>query len=74
MTLPGNWSFDASISKSFQLSESKRMAFRMDSTNILNHPTPSSPFLNINGNTPFGSIEGKGGQRRSFKGSLRLTF
>ena len=74
LTLPGNWSFDASMSKSVRISEGKTVSIRMDSTNVLNHPTPSSPFLNINGNTPFGSIEGKGNQRRTFKGSVRLTF
>jgi hypothetical protein len=46
----------------------------MDSTNVLNHPTPSNPFLNINGSTPFGSIQDKGNQRRLFKASVRLTF
>jgi hypothetical protein len=74
LTLPGNWSFDASLSKSIRISEGKTLSIRMDSTNVLNHPTPSSPFLNINGSTPFGSIEGKGNQRRFFKGSVRLTF
>jgi hypothetical protein len=74
LTLPGNWSFDASMSKSVRIAEGKTLSIRMDSTNVLNHPTPSSPFLNINGNTPFGSIEGKGNQRRFFKGSVRLTF
>ena len=74
LTLPGNWSFDASVSKSVRIAEGKALSIRMDSTNVLNHPTPSNPFLNINGNTPFGSIEGKGNQRRFFKGSVRLTF
>ena len=74
LTLPGNWSFDASMSKSVLIAEGKTVSIRMDSTNVLNHPTPSNPFLNINGNTPFGSIEGKGNQRRFFKGSVRLTF
>ena len=75
LTLPGNWSFDASLSKSVRIAEGKTLSIRMDSTNVLNHPTPSSPFLNINGTTaPFGSIQDKGNQRRFFKGSVRLTF
>jgi hypothetical protein len=74
LTLPGSWSFDASIGKSVRIAEGKTVAIRMDSTNILNHPTPSNPFLNINGNTPFGSIQDKGNQRRLFKASVRLTF
>jgi hypothetical protein len=74
MQLPGSWSFDASMSKSVRLSEGKSLQFRMDSTNVFNHPVPSNPILNINGNTPFGSIQDKGNQRRFFKGSVRLTF
>ena len=74
LTLPGNWTADASLSKSVRITESTRLQIRVESTNVLNHPVPSNPFLNINGNTPFGSIEGKGNQRRSFKGSVRLTF
>jgi hypothetical protein len=74
LTLPGNWSFDASLTKAVRLTESKSLQIRMDSTNVLNHPTPSSPFLNINGNTPFGSIQDKGAQRRFFKASVRLNF
>jgi len=74
LTLPGNWSFDASMSKSVRIAEGKTLSIRMDSTNVLNHPTPSNPFLNINGNTPFGSIQDKGNQRRLFKASVRFTF
>jgi hypothetical protein len=74
LTLPGNWSFDAALSKSVRIAEGKSLLIRMDSTNVLNHPTPSSPVLNINGATPFGSIQDKGNQRRFFKGSVRLTF
>jgi hypothetical protein len=62
------------MSKSVRISESKNLQFRMDSTNVFNHPVPSNPVLNINGNTPFGSIQDKGAQRRFFKGSVRLNF
>jgi len=74
MTLPGSWAFDASLGKSVRITEGTTVSIRMDSTNVLNHPTPSNPFLNINGNTPFGSIQDKGNQRRLFKASVRLTF
>jgi hypothetical protein len=62
------------MAKSVRLTESKTLQIRMDSTNVLNHPVPSSPFLNINGSTPFGSIQDKGAQRRFFKASVRLNF
>jgi len=74
LTLPGNWAFDASLIKSVRLTESKALQIRMDSTDVFNHPTPSTPTLNMNGATPFGSIQDKGTQRRSFKASVRLTF
>src|SRR6185295_17566904 len=38
--LPGTWSFDANISKTVRISESKSAQIRVDSTNILNHPQP----------------------------------
>src|SRR5262249_14402988 len=84
MELPGLWSFDASMSKSVHVSESKTLQIRMDATNILNHPNVGNcaanvaplcnPVFNINGTTPFGSIQEKGAQRRFFKGSVRLNF
>lgn len=74
MELPGSWTFDAALSKMVRISESKTIQVRMDATNVFNHPVPVSPILNINGNTPFGSIEQKGDQRRFFKGSVRFNF
>jgi hypothetical protein len=40
---PGLWSLDGALSKAFKINETKRIQFRMDATNILNHPTPCSP-------------------------------
>jgi hypothetical protein len=74
MELPGNWSFDAAMSKTLKITESKTLQIRMDSTNVFNHPVPADPVLNINGSTPFGSIQQKGDQRRFFKGTVRFTF
>jgi hypothetical protein len=74
LTLPGYWSFDASLIKSLRIAESKTLQIRMDSTDVLNHPTPSTPSLLMNGATPFGSIQDKGTQRRFFKASVRLNF
>jgi len=47
--------------------------FLMDATNILNHPQPSNPDLNINGSNPFGNIATKTGQRQ-FQLQVRLEF
>jgi hypothetical protein len=74
MELPGSWTFDAAMSKTVRIAESKTLQIRMDATNVFNHPVPANPILNINGNTPFGSIQEKGDQRRFFKGSVRFNF
>jgi hypothetical protein len=66
----GNWSLDMSASKSFRLSESKSVQIRFDSTNVLNHATPSAPSFSAN---TFGVSTGKNGER-SFQGQLRLMF
>ena len=68
----GTWRFDANMSKSFHLSETKSLQIRIDTNNVLNHPSPGSPALNIN-NTNFGEITNKSGNRQ-FQGQLRLSF
>jgi len=73
--LPGGWSFDASVSKAFRLGESKRLQFRMDATNVFNHPEPADPNLNINNNdVPFGNIDTKSTTTRQFQLGMRLEF
>jgi hypothetical protein len=68
----GTWRFDGNVSKTFQIDEAKSLQIRIDATNILNHPSPGDPTLNIN-NSVFGSIGAKSGNR-VFQGMLRLTF
>jgi hypothetical protein len=74
MYLPGQWSFDAALSKAIRISESKSLQIRIDGTNIFNHPVANTPSLDINSTSPFGSILDKGDQRREFKGMVRLSF
>jgi hypothetical protein len=74
MELPGLWSFDAAMSKSLRVSESKTLQVRLDATNIFNHPVPNSPDFNLNSTNVFGFIKDKGDQRRQFKGQVRLNF
>jgi hypothetical protein len=69
----GAFGLDANIQKSFRLTESKQLAIRIDSTNILNHPQVDIPNVNVNSNTPFGAITGKTGTR-TLQGQVRLTF
>jgi hypothetical protein len=79
LELPGQWQFDSAVSKSIRITESKSLQFRMDATNIFNHPllgttAATSPNFSLNSTTPFGSIQAKGTQRRQFKAQLRLNF
>jgi hypothetical protein len=77
---PGSWALDTAMRKSFQIRESKRLEFRMDATNILNHPQPLNPTnspvvpdLNMNSAARFGEILTKTGNRQ-FQARLRLEF
>jgi hypothetical protein len=73
---PGQWSLNTSMSKGFKVKERMNLKFRADATNILNHPTPANPFLNINSTStsgPFGNIATKTGNRQ-LQAMLRLEF
>jgi hypothetical protein len=89
LELPGQWNFDAAMSKTVRISESKSLQVRFDSTNVFNHPWPNlglvnnnaPPGLNINSTVPFGFIQDKGNQTvmnsekfRQFKAQLRFMF
>jgi len=84
LELPGTWDLDAALTKVIRISESKTFQFRMDSTNVVNHPNVGSncgpatvvcaPNLSTNGTTPFGSTQFKGVSHRMFKAQLRLNF
>jgi hypothetical protein len=70
LNYPGQFSLDANASKTFRVSESKSLQVRIDTNNILNHPSPNIPDFSIDN---LGNIGGKGGSR-SFQGQVRLTF
>jgi hypothetical protein len=83
------WSLDANLSKTFQITESKSFQFRIDCTNVLNHPWPADPIglgtvgqpagtvSNFSANN-FGQIVSKGGTNngfpRQFQAKLRFNF
>jgi Carboxypeptidase regulatory-like domain len=87
---PGWWALDGSLSKRFQITESKRVQIRFDATNILNHPQPCAPTLcpgdgrgtNLALNPftfgplgAFGSIANKSlSAPRQFQGTIRFDF
>ena len=70
---PGQWSLNTSMSKSFKLREKLNLRFRADATNILNHPTPANPDLNINSSVTFGNIATKTGNR-ILQAMMRVEF
>jgi len=74
IALPGVWSFDGNVSKTFRIAESKSVQLRVDSTNVFNHPSPGTPSLSINSANPLGYIAAKGTQHREFKAQMRLSF
>jgi hypothetical protein len=69
---PGSWDFDANLQKRIRLAESRSLTLRINASNILNHPTPGNPNLDINSGT-FGEINSKTGSR-TLSGQLRLEF
>jgi len=75
----GSYRFDATLGKTFRMSESKSLQVRFDAQNVLNHPQPNNPgggavpAVSITGNDYFGRIQQKGGGR-SLQGQLRFNF
>jgi hypothetical protein len=69
---PGSWNFDGNLQKKIRIKESRSLAIRLDARNILNHPTPVNPNLNINSGI-FGQITTKTGSR-TLAGQVRLEF
>ncbi len=69
---PGYWNFDANLQKKLRIGESRSLAFRVDARNVLNHPMPGNPNLNINAGV-FGQITTKTGSR-TIAAQIRLEF
>ena len=76
LRLPGRWFFDANISKTFRLSESKSIQIRFDANNILNHPNPGEPNFNVQ-SADFGRVtadKSANNTQRSFQAQIRFGF
>jgi hypothetical protein len=76
--LPGRWRFDASLTKRVRIAETKSVQFRLDATNVFNHPEPNTTGLISNINTAnFGLFTGANAKteiRRQFQAQLRFDF
>ena len=69
---PGSWDMNANLQKTIRMTESRNLTFRLDATNIFNHPTPGNPNLDINSGT-FGEITSKTGNR-TLAAQIRFAF
>jgi hypothetical protein len=86
LNAPGQYRFDANLSKRFKLNETKSIQFRLDALNVFNHPGPGDqqPRTGQSINSPgviFGQIPDKGllgsganPQMRYLTAQLRLDF
>ena len=86
LNAPGQYRFDANLSKRFKLNETKSLQFRLDALNVFNHPGPGDqqPRTGQSINSPgviFGQIPDKGllgsganPQMRYLTAQLRLDF
>jgi len=87
ITGPAYWSTDLAASKSIRIAEGKSFMFRLDASNLFNHPQASygefdsgtriivaqPPDVNINDGNPFGYLSEKVGTR-TFQVTARLNF
>jgi len=77
--MPGSYRFDANLSKTFRISETKSLQFRMDAVNVLNHPNPlpaagATISMNSTSGGDFGYLTNPKTGTRAFQGQLRFTF
>ena len=86
----GSWNADMAISKAITITEGKSLQFRVDVTNIFNHPTPggsatattpgaityyaSNPALNLAGASTYVGDLNAKAGQRSFQARIRFDF
>ena len=73
MRNPGDQQWDLAIFKNFNLRGRRRLQFRMEMFNFINHPNLSGPQTDIT-NANFGRSITKDGNRRDIQLALRYLF
>ena len=73
ITGPGSFRFDMSAVKTVRISETKKVEFRLDARNVLNHPILGNPSLDIN-SANFGQIAADGRPSPDANSKLRIIF
>jgi hypothetical protein len=73
-TIPGpdSFSMNANMSRTFQLKERKSLEIQINSTNILNHPVPTSFGTQV-GTSTYGILTGVNGMR-TVQGTIRFRM
>jgi hypothetical protein len=71
---PRFWNVDASLVKSFALTEHKRLAFRAEAYNLFNNVDFANPSLAISTPASFGKISSVVNNPRILQGALRFDF
>jgi hypothetical protein len=69
----GTINFDMGMTKSVMLTEGKSLNFRVNASNILNHPSPNNPIFQVGGFGALGVTGMKSGNR-TFQGNLTIRF
>lgn len=60
---PGRWNFDASIWRTFVVTERLKMDLRFEGFNVFNHPQFGNPNVNLNSSSPLGYISSASAMR-----------
>lgn len=60
---PGRWNFDASIWRTFVVTERLKMDFRFEGFNVFNHPQFGNPNVNLNSSSPLDYISSASAMR-----------
>ncbi len=71
---PGTNIIDASLAKSFLLGEPRRLTFRLELFNALNHPNYALPDANISNVNTVGSITSLAKDQRQAQFAFRFDF
>jgi len=70
----GTITFDMGMTKSVMLTEGKSLNFRLNATNILNHPSPSNPGFSVSQYGGGLGITGMKSGNRTFQGNVTIRF
>jgi hypothetical protein len=73
LTGPRNWNVDATLAKSFRVTERLRLEFRLEAYNMTNSFIPTDPVVAIT-NASFGKSVNQSNRGREVQYAVRLQF